>query len=65
LLPISSGKRVETIQRYWQQAFLEAAWYQPSVILLDNLDHVIAAPSLTQEIGGEGLYRLRLVQGEV
>lgn len=59
------GKRVETIQRHWQQAFLEAAWYQPSVILLDNLDHVLAAPSLTQEIGGEGIYRLRLVQGTI
>ncbi|KAK3749947.1 hypothetical protein QZH41_013854, partial [Actinostola sp. cb2023] len=57
------GKRVETIQRQWQQAFLEADWYQPSVILLDNLDHVISAPSLAQEMGGEGLYRLRLVQG--
>jgi hypothetical protein len=59
----TKAKRVETIQRQWQQAFMEAAWHQPSVILLDNLDHVISAPNLAQEMGGEGFYRKRLVEG--
>ena len=58
------GKRVETIQKQWQQVFIDAAWHQPSVILFDDLDQVISAPSALQEIGGEALYKCRLAQGE-
>lgn len=58
------GKRVETIQKQWQQIFIDAAWHQPSVILFDDLDQVISAPSALQEVGGEALYKCRLAQGE-
>lgn len=59
------GKRVETIQKQWQQIFIDAAWHQPSVILFDDLDQVISAPSALQEMGGEALYKCRLAQGEM
>jgi len=59
------GKRVETIQKQWQQIFIDAAWHQPSVILFDDLDQVISAPSALQEMGGEALYQRRLSQGEM
>lgn len=59
------GKRVETIQKQWQQIFIDAAWHQPSVILFDDLDQVISAPSTLQEMGGEALYKCRLAQGEM
>ena len=59
------GKRVDTIQKQWQQIFLEAAWHQPSVILFDDLDQVVSAPSALQEMGGEALYKRRLAQGEM
>ena len=59
------GKRVETIQKQWQQIFIDAAWHQPSVILFDDLDQVISAPSALQEMGGEALYKRRLAQGEM
>lgn len=42
-----------------------AAWHQPSVILFDDLDQVISAPSALQEMGGEALYKRRLAQGEM
>ena len=54
---------METIQKQLRQVFREAAWHQPAVILLDDLDHVISAPSSNQEIGGEALYRRRLAEG--
>ncbi|XP_048588701.1 peroxisome biogenesis factor 1 isoform X2 [Nematostella vectensis] len=56
------AKRVEAVQKHLQQAFTEAAWYQQSVLLLDDLDHVVSSPGPMQEAGGEGLYRLRLAQ---
>lgn len=56
------GKRVETIQKQWQQIFVEAAWHQPSVILFDDLDQIVSAPSALQEMGGEALYKQRLAQ---
>lgn len=59
------GKRVDTIQKQWQQIFVDAAWHQPSVILFDDLDQVISAPSALQEMGGEALYKRRLAQGEM
>ena len=44
--------------------FVEAAWYQPSVILFDDLDQLVSVPSALQEMGGEALYKRRLAQGE-
>lgn len=59
-----AGKRVESVQKQWQQVFVEAAWHQPSVILFDDLDQLVSAPSALQEMGGEALYKRRLAQGE-
>lgn len=65
MIILFEGKRVDTIQKQWQQLFLEAAWHQPSVILFDDLDQVVSAPSALQEMGGEALYKRRLAQGEM
>ncbi len=43
----------------------EAAWRQPSIILLDDLDHVTASPlGPEQEIGPEAVYHTRLAEGK-
>ncbi|XP_015264114.1 PREDICTED: peroxisome biogenesis factor 1, partial [Gekko japonicus] len=42
------GKRLENIRKKLEEAFLEAVWRQPSVILLDDLDHMVGIP-LTPE----------------
>ncbi|XP_023082506.1 peroxisome biogenesis factor 1 isoform X2 [Piliocolobus tephrosceles] len=34
------GKRLENIQKTLEVAFSEAVWMQPSVVLLDDLDHI-------------------------
>ncbi|XP_025032183.1 peroxisome biogenesis factor 1-like isoform X2 [Python bivittatus] len=38
------GKRLENIRRKLEEAFLEAAWRQPSVILMDDLDRIVGVP---------------------
>ncbi|XP_062983001.1 peroxisomal ATPase PEX1 [Elgaria multicarinata webbii] len=38
------GKRSENIQKKLEEAFLEAGWRQPSVVLLDDLDHIVGVP---------------------
>ena len=61
----AAGKRVETIRKLLESRFNEAAWRQPSVIVLDDLDHVSAAPSgAEQEMSGEALYYTRVAEGE-
>uniref|UniRef100_A0A8C5WNR5 Peroxisomal biosis factor 1 n=1 Tax=Laticauda laticaudata TaxID=8630 RepID=A0A8C5WNR5_LATLA len=35
------GKRLESVQKKLEEAFLEAAWRQPSIVLLDDLDHIM------------------------
>lgn len=54
---------METIRKSWQQTFNNAAWHEPAVILFDDLDQLISAPSLLQENGPEAHYSLRLAQG--
>lgn len=45
-------------------AFDEAAWRQPSVILLDDLEHVVPAPSGPEaEMSGEAIYGSRVAEG--
>jgi SpoVK/Ycf46/Vps4 family AAA+-type ATPase len=56
---------VDTIRKSWQQIFNNAAWHQPAVILFDDLDQLISAPSLLQENGPEAHYILRLAQGKM
>ena len=59
-----TGKRVDTIRKQLEKVFNECAWRQPAVILLDDLDHVAAAPSgPEQEMSGEALYYSRVAEG--
>ncbi|KAM8967924.1 peroxisomal ATPase PEX1 [Pelodytes ibericus] len=39
------GKTFDNIRQTLEEAFAEAAWRQPSVILLDDLDHLVGVPS--------------------
>ncbi|NXP09531.1 PEX1 factor, partial [Thinocorus orbignyianus] len=39
------GKRLVNIRKTVEEAFLEAVWRQPSVLLLDDLDQVVGVPS--------------------
>ncbi|KAM4705612.1 peroxisomal ATPase PEX1 isoform 2-T2 [Rhinophrynus dorsalis] len=39
------GKTFENIRQTLEEAFGEAAWRQPSVLLLDDLDHIVGVPS--------------------
>ncbi|XP_053464896.1 peroxisomal ATPase PEX1 isoform X1 [Nycticebus coucang] len=39
------GKRLENIQKTLDAAFSEAAWRQPSVVLLDDLDLIVGQPA--------------------
>ncbi|NXH86398.1 PEX1 factor, partial [Edolisoma coerulescens] len=39
------GKRLVNIRKNVEEAFLEAAWRQPSIILMDDLDHIVGVPS--------------------
>lgn len=43
------GKRLESIQKALEVAFSEAAWRQPSVILLDDLDLIAGLPSVPEQ----------------
>ncbi|XP_012903300.2 peroxisome biogenesis factor 1 isoform X2 [Mustela putorius furo] len=40
------GKRLENVQKTLELAFSEAAWRQPSVILLDDLDLIVGLPAV-------------------
>ncbi|KAJ8403121.1 hypothetical protein AAFF_G00360370 [Aldrovandia affinis] len=58
------GKRVETIRLRLEEVFEQAVWRQPSVVLLDDLDHIAgAALSPEHEHGPEALHSLQLAQG--
>ncbi|XP_062461081.1 peroxisomal ATPase PEX1 isoform X3 [Pezoporus occidentalis] len=39
------GKRLANIRKNVEEAFLEAAWRQPSILLMDDLDHIVGVPS--------------------
>ncbi|NXB26121.1 PEX1 factor, partial [Rhagologus leucostigma] len=39
------GKRLVNIRKSVEEAFLEAAWRQPSILLMDDLDHIVGVPS--------------------
>ncbi|KAM9231893.1 peroxisomal ATPase PEX1 isoform 3-T3 [Leptosomus discolor] len=38
------GKRLANIRKNVEEAFLEAAWRQPSILLMDDLDHIVGVP---------------------
>ncbi|GFO42230.1 peroxisome biogenesis factor 1 [Plakobranchus ocellatus] len=51
------GKTVSNIQKTMEAVFDEAAWREPSVIVFDNLDAIVPAPSGPEtELNGEALY---------
>jgi peroxin-1 len=61
-----TGKKVETIQKVFELIFDEAAWRQPSLIFLDDLDHLCGAPSGPEfEMTGEALYSARVAEGKL
>ncbi|NWU05311.1 PEX1 factor, partial [Cephalopterus ornatus] len=39
------GKRLVNIRKNVEEAFLEAAWRQPSILFMDDLDHIVGGPS--------------------
>nr|KAF6470080.1 peroxisomal biogenesis factor 1 [Molossus molossus] len=55
------GKRLENVQRTLEAAFSEAAWRQPSVVLLDDLDLIVGLPAAPEhEHGPEVVQSQRL-----
>ncbi|XP_060680653.1 peroxisome biogenesis factor 1 isoform X1 [Hemiscyllium ocellatum] len=57
------GKRVENIRKQWEDAFAEATWRQPSVVLMDDLDHIIGAASTPEhEHSAEAILSKQLSQ---
>ena len=46
-----------------QATFDEAAWHEPSIVLLDDLDQIVMACSgPDQEMSGEALYHGKIAQ---
>ncbi|NXO82521.1 PEX1 factor, partial [Sitta europaea] len=43
------GKRLVNIRKHVEEAFLEAAWRQPSILLMDDLDHIVGVPSTPEQ----------------
>ncbi|KAJ7991800.1 hypothetical protein DPEC_G00287630 [Dallia pectoralis] len=57
------GKRGETVRQMLEEVFEQAVWKQPSVVLLDDLDHVTGAPTSPEhEDGPESLLRQHIAQ---
>ncbi|KAM4597609.1 peroxisomal ATPase PEX1-like [Polymixia lowei] len=57
------GKRAETVRQMLEEVFQQAVWRQPSVVLLDDLDHVTGAPNSPEhEHGPEALLRQHIAQ---
>lgn len=57
------GKKVETIQKLLEFLFDKAAWHQPSLIVLDDLDHICAAPGGPEfEMTAEALLAARIAE---
>ncbi|XP_054420546.1 peroxisomal ATPase PEX1 isoform X2 [Pteronotus mesoamericanus] len=55
------GKRLENIQKTLEVAFAEAAWRQPAVVLLDDLDLLVGLPAPPEhEHGPEAVQSQRL-----
>lgn len=47
-----------------EEAFLEAAWRQPSILLMDDLDHIVGVPSAPEhENSPEAVQSNRLAHG--
>lgn len=60
------GKRAETVRQMLQDIFEQAEWRQPSVILLDDLDHMTWAPTSPEhEHGAEALLQQHIAQSKL
>ncbi|KAF7691336.1 peroxisome biogenesis factor 1 isoform X2 [Silurus meridionalis] len=57
------GKRADTVRRRLDEVFEQAVWRQPSVVLLDDLDHMTgAATTPEQEQGVEAVLHHHITQ---
>uniref|UniRef100_A0A3Q2QG12 Peroxisomal ATPase PEX1 n=1 Tax=Fundulus heteroclitus TaxID=8078 RepID=A0A3Q2QG12_FUNHE len=57
------GKRADTVRQILQDTFEQAEWGQPSVVLLDDLDHLTHAPTSPEhEHGPEALLQQHVAQ---
>ncbi|XP_052214520.1 peroxisome biogenesis factor 1-like isoform X2 [Dreissena polymorpha] len=57
------GKKVDTVQMTFEIVFDEAAWRQPALIVLDDLDHLAGAPAGPEfEMTGEAQYAARIAE---
>uniref|UniRef100_A0A4W3J9M4 Peroxisomal ATPase PEX1 n=1 Tax=Callorhinchus milii TaxID=7868 RepID=A0A4W3J9M4_CALMI len=57
------GKRAENIRKKWEEAFAEAMWRQPSILLFDDLDDIACAASTPEhEHSPEAILSKQLVQ---
>ncbi|KAM9494566.1 peroxisomal ATPase PEX1 [Clarias gariepinus] len=57
------GKRADTVRQRLDEVFEQAVWRQPSVVLLDDLDHVTgAATTPEQEQGAEAVLHHHIAQ---
>ncbi|XP_075778490.1 peroxisomal ATPase PEX1 isoform X8 [Pelodiscus sinensis] len=55
------GKRLENIRKKVEEVFIEAAWRQPSILLMDDLDHIVGVPSTPEhENSPEAIQSYRL-----
>ena len=65
-LSFLKGKRIESIRQHLGRVVTEAIWRSPSVILLDDLDHLVnEASSPEQEMNGEAQYSAHISQGSL
>lgn len=59
------GKRAETVRQLFRDIFEQAEWKQPSVVLLDDLDHLTrASTSPEHEHGPEALLQQHFAQSK-
>ncbi|XP_062342684.1 LOW QUALITY PROTEIN: peroxisome biogenesis factor 1 [Osmerus eperlanus] len=57
------GKRADSVRQVLEEVFEQAVWRQPTVVLLDDLDHVTgAATSPEQDHGPEALLHQHIAQ---
>lgn len=60
------GKRPDSIVKTLEILLEETVWRQPSILLFDDLDHVIPAPDGPEaEMGAEGIYGSRVAEGKL
>lgn len=60
-----AGKKPETIQQYFGQKFDELSWRRPSVLFLDDLDHLATSSSgPEQDMSGLASYHTRVAEGK-